>query len=236
MSTTEPTSSADESRACKPCAAAYSGVVPIALFGIEGDGIGMFINLLVVFLIAIWFALVFWTYADSRRRLQDPVLIGSATIAALIFPFAGALVYTIVRPPETLDDAYERELDVRAAELRVRLLESAVKGGPGSSAHSAAVSGEMTGEPTGRRSSPPPGSSPRRAEASSGRKAAPAPPSSSPSSGRQGSARQAAQGSAQQRPAEGSARRAPEGSEATRPAQSSREPGRRPPAAGTDGA
>lgn len=237
MSSTLSISTAADSRSCKPCAAAYSGVVPIALFGIEGDGIGMFINLLVVFLIAIWFALVFWTYSDSRRRLQDPVLIGSATIAALIFPFAGALVYTIVRPPETLDDAYERELDVRAAELRVRLLESAVKGGPGSGAHSAAVAGEMTGEPTGRRSSPPPGSSaPRRGDAASGRKAAPAPPTGSPSTSRQGSQRQATQGSSQPRPSEGSARRAPEGSEAKRPAQSSREPGRRPPAAGTDGA
>lgn len=132
---------------------------PIALFGIDNNGIGVAANLLVVFLIAIWFALVFWTYADARRRLTDSVLIGSATLAALIFPFAGALVYAIVRPPETLDDAYERELDVRAAELRVRLLESAVKGGPGSSAHSAATAAEVSGEPSGRRSgsTPPPG-------------------------------------------------------------------------------
>lgn len=132
---------------------------PIALFGIDNNGIGVAANLLVVFLIAVWFALVFWTYADARRRLTDSVLIGSATLAALVFPFAGALVYAIVRPPETLDDAYERELDVRAAELRVRLLESAVKGGPGSSAHAAATAAEASGEPTGRRSgsTPPPG-------------------------------------------------------------------------------
>lgn len=132
---------------------------PIALFGIDNNGVGVAANLLVVFLIAVWFALVFWTYADARRRLTDSVLIGSATLAALIFPFAGALVYAIVRPPETLDDAYERELDVRAAELRVRLLESAVKGGPGSSAHTAATAAEVSGEPTGRRSgsTPPPG-------------------------------------------------------------------------------
>lgn len=234
MRTTEPTFTNADTRACKPCAAAYSGVVPIALFGLEGDGIGMFINLLVVFMIAIWFALIFWTYADARRRLTDPVLIGSATVAAFIFPFAGSLVYTIVRPPETLDDHYERELDVRAAELRVRLLESAVKGGPGSGAHSAAVAGEMTGEPTGRRSSPPPESSPRR-------KAAPAAPSGSPSSreasSRQGSQRQrAAQAksaeSTPRRTAEGTPRRAPESAEGSRPAQ----PPRRPPATGADGA
>ncbi|MBJ7458993.1 MAG: hypothetical protein JHD02_07395 [Thermoleophilaceae bacterium] len=161
-------------------------VAPLALFGIDNEGIGVAANLLVVFLIAVWFALVFWTYADSRRRLQDPVLIGSATLAALIFPFAGSLVYAIVRPPETLDDAYERELDVRAAELRVRLLESAVKGGPGSSAASASVAAEVSGEPSSRRGSagppsqsrPTPASQPRRSEPGrSPEKGAPAAPS-----------------------------------------------------------
>lgn len=147
-------------------------MTPFGLFGIDNDGIGVVINLLVIFLIAIDIALIVWTYSDARRRLVDPVLIGSAVAAAVIFPFAGALVYAIVRPPETLDDAYERELDVRAAELRVRLLESAVKGGPGSSSHAASVAGELSGEPTTRRqqqaqprsgSTPPPKSgSPRR--------------------------------------------------------------------------
>lgn len=202
--------------------AALAGAPPVALFGVDGD-IGMVMNLLVVFLVAIWFALVFWTYSDSRRRLQDPVLIGSATITALIFPFAGALVYAIVRPPETLDDAYERELDVRAAELRVRMLESAVRGGPGSSAHSAAVSGEMSGEPTGRRSTPPPGGGSARRE---GARKAPAAPSAQQASSRK-SAPRAAESSAK-RPAQPAARRAaPEGSG---------EPTRRPPAAGSDGA
>lgn len=150
---------------------AAPAVVPVALFGIDNSGIGVAANLLVVFLIAIWFALVFWTYADSRRRLQDPVLIGSATLAALIFPFAGALVYAIVRPPETLDDAYERELDVRAAELRVRLLESAVKGGPGSSAAAASVAAEVSGEPSSRRgSSPPPSGQARPSQSSQPRR------------------------------------------------------------------
>src|SRR3954447_7444188 len=81
------------------------GALPIAIFGIDNDGVGVFANLLVIFLIAIWLALVFWTYADARRRLEDGLLIGSATLAAIIFPFAGSLIYAIVRPPETLDDA-----------------------------------------------------------------------------------------------------------------------------------
>jgi hypothetical protein len=177
---------------------------PLALFGIDNSGIGVAANLLVVFLIAIWFALVFWTYADSRRRLQDPVLIGSATLAALIFPFAGALVYAIVRPPETLDDAYERELDVRAAELRVRLLESAVKGGPGSSAAAASVAAEVSGEPSSRRGSSPPPTQPRQTQASQPRR---------PESGRpaeKGSGPAPTQRSGQsQRPSSGSPSRPP---------------------------
>lgn len=165
------------------------GALPIAIFGIDNSGVGVFANLLVIFLIAIWLALVFWTYADARRRLEDGVLIGSATLAAIIFPFAGSLIYAIVRPPETLDDAYERDLDVRAAELRVRLLEGAVKGGPGSSQHSSALAGEMQGEPTaGRRSAAPPSgassggnpSGPRRTPVTGGEK----PGSSRDSSGR----------------------------------------------------
>ena len=101
--------------------------------------------------------------------MTDPVLTGSAVLAAIIFPFAGALVYMIVRPPETLEDAYERDLDIRAAELRVRLLEQAVKGGPGSSASKAALAGEVTGEPPARRGAEP--SSRRPAEPSKGRSA-----------------------------------------------------------------
>ncbi|MGK2877320.1 MAG: hypothetical protein ACSLFF_01890 [Solirubrobacterales bacterium] len=182
-------------------------VAPLALFGIDNEGIGVAANLLVVFLIAVWFALVFWTYADSRRRLQDPVLIGSATLAALIFPFAGALIYAIVRPPETLDDAYERELDVRAAELRVRLLESAVKGGPGSSAAAASVAAEVSGEPSSRRGAPAPPSQSRPARSSQPRRSEPgrSPESDAPvaPSQRSGQSQRPSSGSPSRPPATG---------------------------------
>ena len=70
----------------------------------------------------VWIALVAWTYLDARRRIQDPVLVACATGASL-FPFVGTIVYTILRPPEFLEDARERQLEIRAAELRVRQLE-----------------------------------------------------------------------------------------------------------------
>jgi Double zinc ribbon len=69
----------------------------------------------------IWLALIIWTYLDASRRIKDPVLVACATAASL-FPYIGTFVYTILRPPEFLDDARERELETRAAELRVRQL------------------------------------------------------------------------------------------------------------------
>src|SRR3712207_9077194 len=68
----------------------------------RSDGVNLAVNLLILFLVVVWLATVYWTYADARRRITDPMLIGCATAASL-FPFVGTLVYMIVRPPETLD-------------------------------------------------------------------------------------------------------------------------------------
>ena len=94
-----------------------------ALFGITNDALNLVVNLLVFFLVVIWVALVYWTYSDASRRLDDPLLIGCATVASL-FPFIGTIVYTIVRPPEYLEDAHERDLEIRAAEKRLALLDN----------------------------------------------------------------------------------------------------------------
>src|SRR5919202_6970119 len=93
----------------------------LAVFGIENDGLNLAVNLLLLFLVVMWLALVYWTYSDAQRRIEDPMLIGCATAASL-FPFIGTAVYAIVRPPEYLEDAHERELEIKAAELRVRQL------------------------------------------------------------------------------------------------------------------
>src|SRR3954454_23918185 len=89
-----------------------------AIFGINSNGLNLAVNLLLLFLVVIWFALVYWTYADARRRIADPMLVVCATAASL-FPFVGTIVYMIVRPPEYLDDVRERELEMQAAEARL---------------------------------------------------------------------------------------------------------------------
>jgi Double zinc ribbon len=92
--------------------------MPLSLFGLDG-GVGLVVNLLVLFLIVVYLALIYWTYLDARRRIEDPVLIACAT-AASVFPYLGTVVYTILRPPEFLEDREERELELRAAELELR--------------------------------------------------------------------------------------------------------------------
>jgi RNA polymerase subunit RPABC4/transcription elongation factor Spt4 len=93
--------------------------MPFALFGIDGGALALVVNLLILFLIVVYLALIYWTYLDARRRIEDPVLIACAT-AASVFPYLGTIVYTILRPPEFLEDREERELELRAAELELR--------------------------------------------------------------------------------------------------------------------
>jgi hypothetical protein len=94
----------------------------LAIFGITNDALNRVVSLLILFLVVIWLALIYWTYSDARRRIADPMLVGCATLCSL-FPFLGTIVYTIVRPPEYLDDARERELEIAAVEARLAQLE-----------------------------------------------------------------------------------------------------------------
>jgi hypothetical protein len=93
----------------------------LAIFGITNSGLNLAATLVLLLLIVLWLALIVYTFLDARRRIADPFLVGCATIASF-FPFVGTAVYTILRPPEFLEDAHERELEIRAAELRVRQL------------------------------------------------------------------------------------------------------------------
>jgi hypothetical protein len=93
----------------------------LAIFGITNSGLNLVATLFLLLLVVLWLALIVYTYLDARRRISDPFLVACATVASF-FPFVGTAVYAIVRPPEYLEDAHERELEIEAAELRVRQL------------------------------------------------------------------------------------------------------------------
>jgi len=93
----------------------------LATFGISNNGLNLVVNLLILGMVVVWLALIIYTYLDAKRRISDPFLVGCATLASFI-PYLGTAIYAIVRPPEFLEDAHERELEIKAAELRVRQL------------------------------------------------------------------------------------------------------------------
>src|ERR671938_1276706 len=76
-------------------------------------------NLAILFVAVFWLAVAVWVYKDARRRIEDPWLVAMATLIGLVPPFIGALVYLLLRPPEYLDEARERELEIRAMEERL---------------------------------------------------------------------------------------------------------------------
>src|SRR5437763_5953517 len=90
----------------------------LAVFGLHG-GLNLAVQLLLLVLVAIWLALAFWTYADARRRVEDPMLLACAAAGSLFFPFVGAIVYTTVRPPESIEDVRERALEIARAQARL---------------------------------------------------------------------------------------------------------------------
>ena len=97
-------------------------MIPLAYFGIESSGLNLAVDLVILFVVVLYLSLIYWTYADARRRIEDPMLIACATGAAL-FPFVGVIVYMVLRPPEYLDDVHERALETQAAEARLHQLD-----------------------------------------------------------------------------------------------------------------
>ena len=94
-----------------------------AIFGITNGTLNTVVELVLLGTVVVWLALVWFTYADAKRRVTDGMLVGSAVLASIVFPFIGTIVYLIVRPPEFLEDVRERELEMQAAEARLHSLD-----------------------------------------------------------------------------------------------------------------
>src|SRR5690242_17952717 len=94
----------------------------LAIFEIKNSTLNTAVSVALLILGVLWLALIFWTFADARRRIDDPLLVVCATLASF-FPFVGTIVYLIVRPPEFVDDVRLRELEMTAAEARLAQLD-----------------------------------------------------------------------------------------------------------------
>jgi hypothetical protein len=85
----------------------------------DSNAWGVARNLSVFFVVVFWLATAFWVYKDARRRLDDPWLVAMATLLGLLPPFLGPIVYLFLRPPESIAERLDRELENRALEERL---------------------------------------------------------------------------------------------------------------------
>lgn len=59
---------------------------------------------LVAYVGVLYVACAYFVFRDARRRSTSPPFIAMALLLGFLFPFLGALIYLVVRPPRTLDE------------------------------------------------------------------------------------------------------------------------------------
>ncbi len=64
--------------------------------------------------VVFWFAMVIWAYRDMRVRSRDPLARVLAAILVALLNLPGLFVYVLLRPRESLSEAYERSLEEEA--------------------------------------------------------------------------------------------------------------------------
>ena len=65
----------------------------------------------IAYFIALWFALVAWTFRDIEARSRSVFTQVFSTLLVVLFFVPGLLLYLILRPKETLDQAFQRALE-----------------------------------------------------------------------------------------------------------------------------
>jgi len=63
------------------------------------------------YLIALWFVLIVWTYRDIQARSNSVFTQIFSTLLVVLFFIPGVLLYLLLRPKETLDEAFQRSLE-----------------------------------------------------------------------------------------------------------------------------
>src|ERR671925_214102 len=63
-----------------------------------------------LYVLALYLAMVFWTVRDAQQRTENRILPYLAGLMVVALNILGLFLYLIVRPRETLGEAYERQL------------------------------------------------------------------------------------------------------------------------------
>jgi hypothetical protein len=65
----------------------------------------------IAYLVALWFALIAWTFRDIEARSRSVFTQVFSTLLVVLFFLPGLALYLILRPKETLDQAFQRALE-----------------------------------------------------------------------------------------------------------------------------
>ncbi len=66
------------------------------------------------YVLVLWIGIIAWTYRDIRDRTRDTAFQIVAILLVLVFNIPGWIIYMILRPDETLAEAYARSLEEEA--------------------------------------------------------------------------------------------------------------------------
>lgn len=62
----------------------------------------------------LWLSAIVWTFRDVKDRSSDLVSQGVAVLLVLVFNIPGLILYLILRPHQTLTEAYEHNIETEA--------------------------------------------------------------------------------------------------------------------------
>ncbi len=75
-----------------------------------------------LYLLLLWAASVLWVYRDIRSRSTDTIAQAVGVAVVALMPMFGLALYLVLRPRETLDEAYEHELEREAIRSELHVL------------------------------------------------------------------------------------------------------------------
>ncbi len=71
-------------------------------------------GIFIAYAVVLWLGIIVWTYRDIRERTRDSASQALALGLVVLFNIPGLFLYLVLRPHETLSEAYERRLEAEA--------------------------------------------------------------------------------------------------------------------------
>ena len=78
------------------------------------DTVWLVVALLVAYVVVLWLSALVWAYRDIKNRTNDSFSQFVSVLLVLIFNLPGLFLYLVLRPDETMTEAYERTLETEA--------------------------------------------------------------------------------------------------------------------------